>query len=362
MSRSMCSRLWEAEAAEDGRLDPTALASFERHSSTCAPCSLERAALAHLRSMTAHIPLSPVSQLERKRLRAAILKQSNERLVRPEPQHRWRIAVLLIAAMAVVAGGWGFSQRTRPSSDVQAFTRNVVYELTPIGVARWSLQREGPETRVVLADGTVSVHVAKLSIGQRFVLALPDGEIEVRGTRFVAHVDRSHTRDVGVSEGSVALRIASSPERILGSGESWTAEPDETMVADPPLDTASTKRAPASASIRSVRPSSHPADEEVAHDASAGALFADAMSAFSSGTYRTADALFARFEQKFPNDARSEDAAFLRIVIAKRLGDPASVSRLAGEYLQRHPRGFRRNDVERLSRSVDVASSAATND
>jgi hypothetical protein len=84
------------------------------------------------------------------------------------------------------------------------------------------------------------------------------------------------------------------------------------------------------------------------------------MSAFSSGAYRTADSLFARFEQKFPADARSEDAAFLRIVIEKRLGDQAAVSRLAGEYLQLHPHGFRRNDVERLIRTSDAARSTTT--
>jgi hypothetical protein len=312
--------------------------------------------------MTAHMPVSPVSPLERKRLRAAILKRSNERLVKPEPRRRWLLPALLIAAVVLVAGRWGISRNNRSPGDTPVSTGNVVYELTPIGVASWASLREGPETRIALSDGTISVHVAKLSAGQRFVLSLPDGEIEVRGTRFVAHVDRAHTRDIGVSEGTVALRLASSPERVLHGGESWSADPDPTTVSHPTLASASTERAAMPVPSRNNTPSSHPPDPEEGHEASAGAIFADAMSAFSSGTYRTADALFARFEQKFPTDARSEDAAFLRIVIGKRLGDQAAVSRLAGEYLQRHPHGFRRSDVERLIRASSVVSRATTDD
>jgi TolA-binding protein len=77
-------------------------------------------------------------------------------------------------------------------------------------------------------------------------------------------------------------------------------------------------------------------------------LFASAMHAFDAGTYRKADELFHRFSQRFSEDPRAEDASFLRVVCALRLGDRAAVEAHAHEYLGAHPQGLRRQEVERL--------------
>jgi len=81
MKATPCPRLWEAEAAEDGRLDPTTLGSFDRHTSTCASCACERATLAHLRALTHHLPPPRTTPLDRKRLRATILRDGNRRIM-----------------------------------------------------------------------------------------------------------------------------------------------------------------------------------------------------------------------------------------------------------------------------------------
>lgn len=347
MKSASCPRLWEAEAAEDGRLDPTTLASFERHAATCASCTLERAALLQLRALTDHMPSPTTTPLDRKRLRASILKNVNLGMMTADSKRpAWLLAASVLVASLAIFAGWGFSTRHRVVHDVPSVTASIAFEVTPIGVAQWTVDREGADVQVALSDGSVSIHVAKLSIGQRFVLILPDGQIEVRGTRFVAHVDRGYTRDVRVSEGTVALRLASSRERLLRTGESWVAEPDETAVEAVP--SAIAVHAPDPPRPRGEKHPSRPPQDSAPQESSAGSAFSNAMTAFSSGAYETSDALFAQFQQRFPADARNEDVDFLRIVIEKRLGDPAAAARRARAYLERYPRGFRRNDVERL--------------
>ena len=46
------------------------------------------------------------------------------------------------------------------------------------------LLRADAERWMRLGSGAVSVHVAKLTTGERFVILTPDAEVEVRGTRF----------------------------------------------------------------------------------------------------------------------------------------------------------------------------------
>lgn len=353
MKATPCPRFWEAEAAEDGRLDATTLASFDRHTSTCASCACERATLAHLRALTNHLPQPRTTPLDRRRLRAAILKNGNRHVMTTGAPHlAWFLPISLLVASLVVLAGWGFATRRRALPDASPMAGIIVFEVTPIGVARWAVDREGADTQIALSEGSVSVHVAKLSTSQRFVLALPDGQIEVRGTRFVANVDQGRTRDISVSEGTVALHIASSEERILRMGESWSAElgdvaadttPSSAIVAEAPN--------PPKRPGDTLKPSSRqPLRDPQPREGSAGAAFSDAMTAFSSGAYETADALFAQFQKEFPTDARNEDADFLRIIIEKRLGNRDATTQRAKAYLERYPRGFRRNDVDRILR------------
>jgi hypothetical protein len=348
MRARSCPRLWEAEAAEDGRLDPTTLASFDRHASTCAACACERATFAHLRALADHLPLPRTTPLDRKRLRATILRNGNRAVMTAvSARPAWLVPTSVLLVSLAILAGLGFSTRRRAVREVSSMVSSIAFEVTPIGVARWTVDREGADAQIALSEGSLSVHVAKLSSGQHFLLVLPDGQIEVRGTRFVAHVDRGHTRDVSVSEGTVALRLAASRERLLHTGESWSAEPDETAVEAAPSSMIDANR-PDPPGPHGDKPSSRQPQSGQPREVSAGAAFSDAMSAFSAGAYETADALFAQFQQKFPADARNEDAEFLRIVIEKRLGDRAATSRRARAYLEHYPRGFRRNDVERL--------------
>jgi TolA-binding protein len=222
---------------------------------------------------------------------------------------------------------------------------------------------------VAFSSGRVAVHVEKLSHEQRFVMTLPDGELEVRGTRFIVEVKDGHTQRVEVTEGSVALRLPPVREELLRAGDHWSAP--ETAPAGVPAPVAAppvppvvepavslgVSSAPAHPpAARTSERSSHPttaasqeaASAEAPTRSPAGEMFSSAMSAFSSGAYERADALLCEFTRTFPNDARAEDACFLRIAIRKRLGDATAVKARARDYLDQHPQGLRRAEVERL--------------
>ncbi|HEY5090288.1 MAG TPA: FecR domain-containing protein, partial [Polyangia bacterium] len=72
-----------------------------------------------------------------------------------------------------------------------------------------------------LGSGAVEVHVAKLKSGERFVIATPDAEVEVRGTRFrvavvpsVADCGRGTVTRVSVTEGVVVVRSLGGQSRV----------------------------------------------------------------------------------------------------------------------------------------------------
>jgi hypothetical protein len=369
LKHATCPRLWEAEAVEDGRLDAAARASFERHVSACGTCADERASLGRLRAMSEHLTVLSSTPLERRRLRAAILRAENHRMLGDSSGSR-KAGYALAAAVVATAIALGVSYRheAAPAVASQGAPLGATFEVSPLGSADWHLDRQDRETRVSLRDGTVSIHVAKLDSEQRFVLVLPDAELEVHGTRFTVHVAEGRTTSVSVSEGNVSLAWSSGARQILAAGESWQAS--ETHSALEP-----TARAESSSDSRQsavVPPSSRPPSptpvqrrrvsasapasasaQESALDSSrspeaAGAAFAEAMRAFSSGSYERADSLLARFRDRFPGDARGEDADFMLIVVQKRLGHAEGARECARDYLRRHPGGFRRAEVERF--------------
>ncbi len=75
------------------------------------------------------------------------------------------------------------------------------------------------------------------------------------------------------------------------------------------------------------------------------------MAALDDGDNGRAAAEFATFIVKHPDDPRAEDAAYMRILALQRNGDADRMTeRRARGYLRRYPAGFRRAEVERLSR------------
>jgi TolA-binding protein len=78
--------------------------------------------------------------------------------------------------------------------------------------------------------------------------------------------------------------------------------------------------------------------------------FRAAVGALEAGDNAVAAARFAAFLAAYPGDSRAEDAAYLRVIALQRLGNAVRVREAARQYLHRYPRGFRRAEVEALTR------------
>jgi hypothetical protein len=367
MKTPACSRAWEAEAVGDGRLDPTARSSFERHAATCDVCSEELRLLARLDKTMRELPQYASQPIDRRRLRIAVLQHANEHLMRGRNAHRgaWALAVIGTCALvlAMVGARWGTSKH-RPVESVHLPS----YEVVDIGNASWATSTLGNTVRVALSGGATAIHVEHLTYDQRFFVELPDGDLEVRGTRFRVTVADQRTTRVEVSEGVVALRLVGRAEIVLTAGQQWTlptpvaattgvpiadevppshsrpamAGPSSRPIAPAPIASASGDSAPA--------PPSPTADATTAGEAVVPLIdsYEACIRAFESGDYVGADSLLAAFEREHPSDARSEDAGFLRAVSHARRGDSAGAARLASEYLQRYPHGLRSKEALRL--------------
>ena len=396
MTQDRCSRLWEAQAVEDGRFGPNERLSFERHAAGCVDCRGETQALAALRSSMAKVPALTRAPLEVARARATLLRRANGEMMTVRGYGRGR--VLAFALVCLMLGAFGVQRLTHRSGYVASQTLPR-FELEGNADLSWTEQSEPSLRRVVLRNGVASIHVFHLRPGQRFLATLPDGEIEVHGTRFTVTIDGHHTRCVEVSEGVVSLRIDGSPERTLSAGMQWqdsrvtasepppaggprlAAQASEQSAPPPIRDPAalpspnapsnangvstptqsrtSSRGASASVAMAKTTTSSAPAPAASAPAPAGSAAesnkltgpsstFAAAMKLFSEGAYGQADSRFADFAREAPGDRRCEDAAFLRAVARARLGDSAGASALAEVYLARYPNGLRKQDAKRL--------------
>lgn len=343
--RLSCSRLWEAEAIEDGRLSGTERSSFEHHARTCDDCAREVDELTRLRDALERLPVATASTLERHRLRRTVIQRADAARLRVPGRLAFRVVpALALAAALLVAVVHFWPGRNLP---VEAGGAPApIVDVEPSAGAEWRTEEHGSTVRQRVVRGRVSFHVEKLDARQRFLLGLPDGELEVKGTRFVVDVGEAGTSEVSCSEGRVVLRLADHPEIVLSAGESWRkADVAVTIEAETPRASATT---PSSAPVVSKK-ASPPKRVEI--DApSPGADFVEAMSAFSEGDLGRAERLFLAFEKRHANDARVEDAAFLRALARARRGDRDGARELAREYLQRYPKGLRKIEAEQLAR------------
>ena len=343
MTDAACSRAWQAEAIEDGRLFGADRDSFERHAETCSECAREQQELARLRDTVSELPSLSSTALERRRLRSRILERADADGL-AEPRSRRRRA-LAIAAFATAATAVAAALLLRPApllprAPVSAVATGPApaLEMDASIDSRWQKEEEGKTIRYRLMHGQLAFHVAKLEAGQRFIVQLPDGEIEVKGTRFVVEVDDEGTHSVHCSEGRVALRIKGRVVLLL-AGDDWSRP----ALSEAPAGSAS----PALPLIVKLpEPARHSATDAAP---SAGEDFVAAMTAFSDGDLGRAEKLFLAFEQHHPADARVEDTTYLRAVARARRGDREGARELAREYVRRYPNGLRRVEAERLA-------------
>jgi hypothetical protein len=211
--------------------------------------------------------------------------------------------------------------------------------------SRWSRHVEAGLEKILLENGSLSLHVDHAAARRRLLVVLPDGELEDIGTTFSVSADAGHTTRVTVQEGSVVLRLHGTPALVLGAGDSWSPPSSAAAAAlrsTPPP-------APARRSAKPA-PSTTPAPGRNTPGADPSADFRSAMSAFNSGDNPGAAIRFAAFLSRYPSDLRAEDAAYLRILALQRASDAPAAQQAVRDYLERYPHGFRHAEVEALLR------------
>jgi ferric-dicitrate binding protein FerR (iron transport regulator) len=191
------------------------------------------------------------------------------------------------------------------------------------------LLRADAERWLRLAAGTVSVHVAKLQPGQRFVIVTPDAEVEVRGTRFQVQVGDENdgcgkVTHVRVDEGIVDVRSGGSAVRVPAGGR-WptgceAAPAGAAAPASPGLVRAAAVVAHPAA--RRPRPSSEPAPTKLT-TASAAADVARAS------TLATENDLFGSALRAEHHGDRREAIELLDVLLSRFPGTPLRASALA---------------------------------
>jgi hypothetical protein len=358
MKPAPCPRLFEVEAARDGRLTGAELTSFERHMTGCPSCLREAKELEGLAGELRAIPedIAGGDELHVRRERTRLLAAFDLALVAPERRSGTPRRLLWAGAVATLVACVLVFWRPRPVA-LPAVTPSAIVHADSTAV--WSDRRDGNRETILLDHGALWIHVGHSSTAEeRLLVLLPDGELEDTGTTFTVSAEDGHTARVAVQEGSVVLRIRGQPAVIVGAGDAWVPEarpaasarasacassapghagsaPTEQLSLSPPTPSAPPHTSAPSASVAERDPSVD---------------FRAAMAALDLGDNAAAAAAFGSFLAKHARDPRAEDAAYLRVIALQRSGNSGSMHQAALEYLRRYPGGFRHAEMEKLSR------------
>jgi len=351
-----CDRRWEVDAYREGRLGDKDSQSFERHLRLCQDCKLRKDCDERLRMLASSLPQDDPSELTLRRLRTRILRDVATGAVPREPMPWTRVAMAAGLALAVVGGGWIALRRPAAPAAIPVVATTTAASPSPppaapdalagtvtvLADARWTQVRQDGVERVTLDDGTLGVHVRHQQVGERFLVVLPDGEIEVRGTTFDVSVAGGATSRVHVDEGLVELRLHGRDVARLASGETWTPPVAPVTVADRPVPS---RVVPSTASDRPAPP--------VGPDEGATA-YAQAVQLLRDGHGDDAAAAFHAFLLAHPAAAQAEDASFLEAVALARAGRTDAAALTAEHHLASFPGSFHRKEA-----AILVARSAS---
>jgi hypothetical protein len=362
-----CSRAAEVEAAFDDRLDPSLAAEALAHARNCAACGALERSLRSLREAARSMPEPVIDAVAAQQVRAEVMAGAMRGVRGTSRTVRRALAVAAVVTLALLGAAALRSRSTAPRSSAEGIDLAGAGTLRPERAAVYRVERAGVDTRIALTEGTIHLSVVHRRRSERFVVALDDAEVEVRGTRFAVDAHEGHLRRVRVTEGLVAVRRAGQSERFVAAGGTLEVtepvalapaaatlhpiEPAATAVTEPGVTAAPRVEAPRATSA---------AAEAASRDFRAGAL----------ANVRGEPGEAARALQRFlaattARDPRREDARYV-LVLALEATHEAGAERAAREYLGEFPHGLRRAEVTvRLTRRLaargacDAAASAA---
>ena len=357
-----CPRLFEVEAARDGRLAGAELASFERHMTGCPACLHEAKALEGLADA---LRAGPRDAGRPGHVARATRANPVARRVRPRPGEP-RAPLGRSAAAARVGSRHG-SRRRHPRSVARATGRaaRARERRRPRRQHRGVVRAHGRQPRNNRPQSRRAMDPRRSLVGER---PAPRRAPRWRARR---HGDDVHGKRRGgphdARRGSRGERGAPAPwpapcghwrGRHMDSRDTASGiglrERCATRGGDRPIRGAratGAERAAVTRSASAERAASHP----VALHGGAGARVRRSTSApqwlrSTSATTQGRQRPSRAFVVKHPHDPRAEDAAYLRVIALQRSGDSGSVRWAAQEYLRRYPEGFRRAEMQALAR------------
>lgn len=322
-----CKRDWEVDAVLDGRIHGTDADAFHAHRATCASCRHRYTEDLALRRLARMLPSPSTDEVTARRTRQDVMRAFATRQ-RPA---KWRRPLFAFAASIIVLFVWTMRPKSSVMLPITTAPTNAV--ITPSAsahiegvAARYEHTRVGDVERVTLTDGTISIHVPHREASERFIVTLPDGEIEVRGTTFSVTVDASVTRAVRVREGRVALRLVGAEEQLITGPGEWTRAPVAVASASP-----------------TQKHGTMPADD------TAAAEYENAARLLRERDYEAAASAFHAFVSRHPTRAEAEDAAFLEATALSRAGRRDEAAARASAFLIHYPNSFHVHEATELS-------------
>jgi hypothetical protein len=359
MTQSPCQRLWEVGPYRDGAFGAKDAASFERHVRGCPHCREQLHRDECLSALVAELPGGGPGEIELRRTRARVLRTvamgPAPRTVPPGARMAVGFSVLALACAGAL---WMTGPKPGPSGGSSAAGDLLPVdpssrpdETSPLletwagsvearTESRWSRAREPGTERVTLEDGVIRVHVRHLGAGERFLVALPDGELEVRGTTFEVAVQHATTMHVHVDEGVVELRLQGHDVVRLAADANWSR--GSSSVASTGLlagGASSRPAAPAPTSSAEGAPSS---------------TYAMAIQLLREGRNDEAARAFHDVLTSAPAGPQAEDASFLQAVALARAGQPDAAAAAAEKHLVLFPSSFHRRDAAMLIARAEV--------
>jgi hypothetical protein len=226
MSPETCHRVRDALSAGNVWGD----ASLLEHAKACEVCSSELAVLKKRREFRDAFPVlsSIADESKRAPTRTPAHPQANLAASR---RHLFVMIAALVVIILYVTRSGPFRPPSMPREGDEAGPNDPPkFQVSNLENALFESKVEGGTVRTTLTRGVAAFHVEPLRARQRFFVSLPDGELEVRGTRFVAAIERDKTQVVDVAEGAVALRLHGRAEMFLTAGQRWPAVSDRPTV------------------------------------------------------------------------------------------------------------------------------------
>jgi ferric-dicitrate binding protein FerR (iron transport regulator) len=333
MKMHSCDRLWEIDALLEGRLGAADAEACERHRRSCTACSEKLTADQRILALAAQLPAAAVDEVSAKRLRARILRDAAGTAVASRSVSRVTMIAAAIAALAVAVLLTSGVRRAMDRGEALAVAAtwdlvgSPTGRVTPDAGAVFVQTRFGALETVRLLEGTVALSVPHREARERFVVRVPDGEIEVRGTTFRVSVTDGRTTEVRVTEGVVAVRVGGRDEVILRTGDAWPSV--EPLAAAPAIAT----------KTKTTTTSALPSD---------ASPYADAIALYRGHRYDEAARAFHAFAASHSGAGEAEDAAFLEAVCLARAGRADAAGVVAERFLERYPSSFHARDAAML--------------